>query len=131
MIPYFGPWIGAIPGVLIILLISPLQALIYVAFILVLQQFDGLYLGPKILGNSTGLRPIWIIFAITFGGSIGGVIGMFLGVPVVAVLAFLIGRWVDKRLEKKSIDRESLALRATIELPPIPKHLIKEEQEKE
>lgn len=128
MIPYFGPWIGAIPGVIIILLISPIQALIYIIFVLILQQFDGLYLGPKILGNSTGLRPMWIIFAITFGGYIGGVIGMFLGVPVVAVLAFLIGRWVDKRLDKKSIDRESLEMRATIEIPPIPKHLIKGEK---
>ena len=103
MIPYFGPFIGAVPGAFIILLIDPLQMVIYLILILVLQQFDGLYLGPKILGDSTGLRPIWIIFAITIGGAVGGFIGMFLGVPCVAVIAFLTGRWVDNRLEKKQI----------------------------
>ncbi|MFQ9509845.1 MAG: AI-2E family transporter [Lachnospiraceae bacterium] len=86
---------------IIILLISPIKLIIYLLLIFVLQQFDGLYLGPKILGDSTGLRPIWIIFAITFGGAVAGVIGMFLGVPIVAVIAFLIGRWVDSRLNDK------------------------------
>ena len=102
MIPYFGPFIGAVPGAFIILLIDPIQMLIYLLLILVLQQFDGLYLGPKILGDSTGLRPIWIIFAITIGGAVGGFIGMFLGVPCVAVIAFLTGRWVENRLQQKS-----------------------------
>ncbi len=103
MIPYFGPFIGAVPGAFIILLIDPLQMVIYLILILILQQFDGLYLGPKILGDSTGLRPIWIIFAITIGGAVGGFIGMFLGVPCVAVVAFLTGRWVNNRLDKKQI----------------------------
>ena len=102
MIPYFGPFIGAVPGAFIILLIDPIQMLIYLLLILVLQQFDGRYLGPKILGDSTGLRPIWIIFAITIGGAVGGFIGMFLGVPCVAVIAFLTGRWVENRLQQKS-----------------------------
>lgn len=102
MIPYFGPFIGAVPGAFIILLIDPIQMFIYLLLILILQQFDGLYLGPKILGDSTGLRPIWIIFAITIGGAVGGFIGMFLGVPCVAVIAFLIGRWVDNRLAQKN-----------------------------
>ncbi len=65
MIPYFGPFIGAIPGLIILLIISPKQALIFLILILLLQQFDGTILGPKILGDSTGLSPIWIIFAIT------------------------------------------------------------------
>lgn len=112
MIPYFGPFIGAVPGAFIILLISPIKMLIYLALILVLQQFDGLYLGPKILGNSTGLRPIWIIFAITFGGAIGGFIGMFLGVPTVAVIAFLMERWINRRLNEKQSKLE--------EIPPQP-----------
>lgn len=103
MIPYFGPFIGCVPGAIIILLISPIKLIIYLLLIFVLQQFDGLYLGPKILGDSTGLRPIWIIFAITFGGAVAGVIGMFLGVPIVAVIAFLIGRWVDSRLNDKEL----------------------------
>lgn len=103
MIPYFGPFIGAIPGVLLLLIVDFRYALIFTILIIALQQFDGLYLGPKILGESTGLRPIWIIFAITVGGWMAGVAGMFLGVPVVAVIAYLIDRFLTKRLEKKNI----------------------------
>lgn len=110
MIPYFGPFIGAVPGALIILLISPIKVIVYLILILVLQQFDGLYLGPKILGDSTGLRPIWIIFAITIGGAMMGFIGMFLGVPCVAVISYLTGEWIDRRLDKKEIDHESLKI---------------------
>ncbi len=106
MIPYFGPFIGAVPGALIILLINPLQAVGYLIMILALQQFDGLILGPKILGDSTGLKPLWIIFAITLGGSIAGVIGMFLGVPVVAVISYLIERLLSYRLKKRGITEE-------------------------
>ncbi len=103
MIPYFGPFIGAVPGALILLLISPVKCLIFVVLILVLQQFDGLILGPKILGDSTGLKPLWIIIAITVGGSIGGVLGMFLGVPVVAFLRYLANRILTHRLRKKNL----------------------------
>lgn len=103
MIPYFGPFIGAIPGILILLFISPIQALAFAILILCLQQFDGLILGPKILGNSTGMKPLWIIFAITVGGSIAGVIGMFLGVPVVAIISYLLDRYLTWRLQKKGI----------------------------
>ena len=110
MIPYFGPFIGAIPGGLIILMTDPVQLIIYLILILVLQQFDGLYLGPKILGDSTGLRPLWIIFAITIGGSLAGWIGMFLGVPVVAVLSFLLDDWVRHRLKAKNISYDEAAL---------------------
>ena len=101
MIPYFGPYIGAIPGALLTLIISPTSCLIYLIMILCLQQFDGLILGPKILGDSTGLRPLWIIFAITIGGKLAGVLGMFLGVPLVAILSHLMGKWIDKLLREK------------------------------
>ncbi|MDY3919944.1 MAG: AI-2E family transporter [Candidatus Limivivens sp.] len=111
MIPYFGPFIGAVPGTLILLMISPLKALGFVALILVLQQFDGLILGPKILGDSTGLRPLWIIIAITVGGSFAGILGMFLGVPVVAVFRYLVNRLLRHRLEKRHYkDIDSLTL---------------------
>ena len=103
MIPYFGPFIGAVPGVLIYLFINPIQALIFTIMIFVLQQFDGLYLGPKILGGSTGLTPLWVIFAITVGGAYAGVLGMFLGVPIVAVIAYLLDTWLNNRLRKKNI----------------------------
>ncbi len=103
MIPYFGPFIGAIPGILIMLFISPLQAFIFTIMILCLQQFDGLILGPKIIGNSTGMKPLWIIFAITIGGHLAGLIGMFLGVPVVAILSYLFDLYLAHRLSKKKI----------------------------
>lgn len=103
MIPYFGPFIGAIPGILILLIADLPYAIIFAILIIALQQFDGLYLGPKILGESTGLRPIWIIFAITVGGSVAGVAGMFLGVPVVAVIAHLLDRGLTRRINKKEL----------------------------
>lgn len=106
MIPYFGPFIGAIPGFFIILIVNPKKAFIFLLIILVLQQFDGLYLGPKILGDSTGLRPLWIIFAITIGGWAAGPLGMFLGVPCVAVIAYLTDRFINKRLKQKNISPE-------------------------
>ena len=103
MIPYFGPFIGAIPGVLIYLFIDFRIALIFAIMILVLQQFDGLYLGPKILGDQTGIKPLWVIFGITVGGAYFGVMGMFLGVPAVAVFMYLVNLMLDKKLKKKEI----------------------------
>lgn len=104
MIPYFGPFIGAVPGIVLILMVDPIQAIIFTVLIIVIQQFDGLYLGPRILGETVGLRPLWIIFAITVGGSIGGVVGMFLGVPVVAVLAYLADKLLTRLVKKKNVD---------------------------
>ncbi len=102
MIPYFGPFIGAIPAVAIVLLRSPIQALGLALFIFVLQQFDGIVLGPKILGDSTGLSPFWVIFSIIVFGALFGVLGMFLGVPIFAVLYTMFKHFV----EKKNIEKE-------------------------
>ncbi len=104
MIPYFGPFIGAIPGILILLIISPKSSLIFAVLILAIQQLDGSVIGPKILGKSTGLQPISIIFAITVGGALAGPLGMFLGVPIVAVLTFLINKLLNYILKKKHIE---------------------------
>lgn len=103
MIPYFGPFIGAIPGVLILLIINPKSSLVFAILIFAIQQLDGSVIGPKILGKSTGLQPISIIFAITVGGAVAGVLGMFLGVPIVAVLTYLINKLIDYMLKKKHI----------------------------
>ena len=103
MIPYFGPIIGAIPGVMIYLFIDIRYDFIFALMILILQQFDGLYLGPKILGDQTGIKPLWVIFGITVGGAYFGVMGMFLGVPVVAVIMYLLQLFLDKKLKKKNI----------------------------
>ena len=104
MIPYFGPFIGAIPGILILLIISPKSSLIFAVLILAIQQLDGSVIGPKILGKSTGLQPISIIFAITVGGALAGPLGMFLGVPIVAVFTFLINKLLNYILKKKHIE---------------------------
>lgn len=109
MIPYFGPFIGAIPVVLITLLSNPLhpvKALWITIFILILQQFDGIILGPKILGNSIGVKPIGIIFAIIIGGALFGPLGMFFGVPVFAVILTMIRSSIDKRYDNKCKDTE-------------------------
>ena len=90
IIPFFGPFIGAVPCALLILMVNPMQCLYFIIFIWILQQFDGLYLGPKILGDQTGIKPLWVIFGITVGGAYFGVMGMFLGVPVVAVIMYLL-----------------------------------------
>lgn len=103
MIPYFGPYIGGVIGFIFVLINSPLQALFFALLILVIQQFDGLYLGPKILGDSTGLSPLWVIFAITVGGSLFGVLGMFLGVPCVAVISYILNRIIKYLLNKKNV----------------------------
>ncbi len=103
MIPYFGPFIGAVPGVIIYLCTSPKEVIIFVIMILVLQQFDGLVLGPRLLGQSTGLNPMWVIFAITVGGAYFGVLGMFIGVPTVAVIGFLVNKAIKYKLRGKNI----------------------------
>lgn len=122
MIPYFGPFIGAVPGGIILLIISPQKALIFVIMIFVLQQFDGSILGPKILGDSTGLQPIWIIFAITVGGYAAGVVGMFLGVPITAVIAYLLNTLVEFFLRKRQLPPEVTAtLEALPDKPETPK----------
>jgi len=82
MIPFFGPFIGAIPSALLILLVSPDKLVAFVVFIIILQQFDGNILGPKILGDSTGLPSFWVLFAIFIGGGLFGFAGMLLCVPV-------------------------------------------------
>lgn len=104
MIPYFGPFIGGIPAVFITLFEGFVPALFVALFILALQQFDGLYLGPKILGDSIGLSPFWIITSILIGGALWGALGMFFGAPLCAVILLLSNRWIDSRLEAKNIN---------------------------
>ncbi|AOY75203.1 AI-2E family transporter [Clostridium formicaceticum] len=101
MIPYFGPFIGGVPAVIITFFDSPIKAFWVTLFVLALQQFDGLFLGPKILGDSVGLRPFWIVFAIVVGGKLAGVLGMFLGVPIFAIIRLVVLRLIDQQLERK------------------------------
>ena len=103
MIPYFGPFIGAIPSAIILLFISPLKAVIFVVMVFVLQQFDGLILGPKILGNATGLSGFWVMFAILLFGGVMGFAGMVVGVPLFAVLYSMLTEKINHLLKKRGL----------------------------
>lgn len=109
IIPFFGPFFGAIPSALIILMESPIQALVFVIFIIILQQLDGNLIGPKILGETTGLSAFWVIFAILIAGGLFGVLGMFIGVPVFAVIYIFIKGAIEQRLRKKNLPTDGNA----------------------
>lgn len=102
IIPFFGPFLGAIPSCLLLLLVNPMHALIFMILILVLQQIDGNIIGPYILGDSVGLSSLGIIFAIMIGGAYFGFVGMLFGVPVFAVISILITDFIEKRTQEKS-----------------------------
>ncbi|PAB58209.1 hypothetical protein CCE28_16350 [Anaeromicrobium sediminis] len=102
MIPYFGPLIGMIVGFMFVSFYSSTKALWVLILLFFLQQFDSFYLTPKILGNKIGINPIWIIFSIILGGSLFGIVGMFLGVPVVSVMLITFDKVVEKRLKNKN-----------------------------
>lgn len=104
VIPFFGPYIGAVPSVLLILMVSPIQSLVFLAFIIVLQQFDGNILGPRILGNVTGLSSFWVLFAILVFGGLFGFIGMIIGVPVFAVIYDIVKKLVHRGLQRNGQD---------------------------
>lgn len=103
IIPFFGPFIGAVPGVILILTVNPIQALYFGIFIFILQQFDGNILGPAILGQSTGLGSIWVLFSILIFGDLFGFVGMVIGVPTFAVIYYLVSKYVFKRLAGKDM----------------------------
>ena len=106
IIPFFGPFIGAIPSALLIFMVDPLTSLYFLIFVLALQQFDGNILGPKILGGSTGLPSFWVMFAILVGGGLFGFVGMIIGIPVFACIYAYTAYSVNKKLEKKQLSTD-------------------------
>ena len=100
VIPFFGPFIGAIPATLLILIQNPIKALWFILFVLVLQQVDGNIIGPKILGNTTGLSSFWVLFAILLFGGLWGFVGMIIGVPLFAVIYDVIKKLVFHGLKR-------------------------------
>jgi predicted PurR-regulated permease PerM len=104
MIPFFGPFIGAIPSIVLVLLTQPQKTVAFIIIILVLQQFDGNILGPKILGNKLNLPTFWIMFSIFFFGNLFGFGGMLAGVPVFAVIYTLTKEFVDERIKSKNLE---------------------------
>ena len=107
IIPFFGPFIGAVPCALLILMVNPMQCLYFIIFIWILQQFDGNILGPKILGDSTGLSSFWVLFSIIVFGGLFGFVGMLIGVPLFAVIYSLVGGVIQSRLTKKKMSINS------------------------
>ena len=103
MIPFFGPFIGAIPSAILVLVSQPEQVIWFILFVFLLQQFDGNFLGPKILGNSLGLPAFWIMFSIFLGGGLFGFAGMLTAVPIFAVIYTLTKTFVDDRLKAKNM----------------------------
>ena len=103
MIPVFGPFLGAIPSILILLLVDPFKALEFSIFILILQQVDGNIIGPRILGGAVGLPTLYVMFAIIIGGALFGIVGMFIGVPVFSVIFVLVSEFIHRQLDKKNI----------------------------
>ncbi|NLA78875.1 MAG: AI-2E family transporter [Erysipelothrix sp.] len=106
MIPVLGPFIGAIPSIFILFIVDPMVSLWFLVFIILLQQLDGNVIGPMVLGDSMGLPGLWIMFAIVIGGGFFGILGMFVGVPIFAVIYTIIKEIVDQRLIQKNIDLE-------------------------
>lgn len=107
VIPFFGPFIGAIPSILLVLIQSPIHALYLAIFILVLQQVDGNIIGPKILGDSTGLSSFWVLTSILIAGGLFGFFGMLLGVPTFAVIYYIVQQIITYRMEKKNLSTDT------------------------
>ena len=103
IIPFFGPYLGAIPSAILILMINPIKCITFIIFILILQQVDGNFIGPKILGQSTGLSGFWVIFSITIFGGLFGFLGMIIGVPFFAVVYAMTRRIIDRMLKKRNL----------------------------
>ena len=109
IIPFFGPFIGAIPSILVLLLVNPLSALWFGVFILILQQLDGNVIGPFILGDYVGVSAFWIMIAIVIGGGLFGFAGMLLGVPVFGTAYAILRSVIDVQLRKKNLPTPSSA----------------------
>lgn len=108
LIPVFGAFIGTALGALIILLASPIKALWFIVYIIVLQQFETHIIYPKVMGKSVGLPGIWVLLAVTIGGGFFGAIGMLVSVPICSVIYTLLDKWISKRLVQRNIDSDTL-----------------------
>lgn len=108
VIPFFGPFIGAIPSIVLLLMVDPVAAIKFAVMVLVLQQLDGNIIGPKILGDSTGLASFWVMFAILMGGGLFGFVGMVLGVPCFALIYTYITRFINSRLKNKGLENDTV-----------------------
>ena len=107
VIPVFGPYMGAVPCAILILLVDPMKGLGFIIFIILLQQLDGNVIGPKILGESTGLSPFWVVFSILLAGGLFGIVGMIVGVPTFALIYYIIKLFIQQKLEAKNLPTDT------------------------
>lgn len=109
IIPFFGPFIGAVPSVIIIFFESPIKAFWFIIIILIIQQLDGNIIGPKILGDSLGVSSFWILFAILLGGKFLGFIGLVIGVPLFVFFQSIINDILKRKLQKKNLSTDTIS----------------------
>ena len=119
IIPFFGPFIGGVPSLIIILMVSPFKALLFVIFIIILQQVDGNIIGPKILGSTIGINGFWVMFAIVLGAGLFGFWGMLLGVPVFAVIYTAVNKAVERKLRRSDLPHETDDYRGIEYIDPV------------
>lgn len=129
VIPVFGPYIGAVPTVIIIFLTEPMQGIYFLILVIALQQLDGNIIGPKILGDSTGLSAFWVVVAIVVGGGLFGLPGMLIGVPTMALIYYLVGLFVKYLLRKKNLPEETSAYMHLDHIDAKSKALIEHDEE--
>ena len=117
VIPFFGPFIGAIPSAFILLMVNPGEVIPFLIIILLIQQLDGNFIGPKILGSSMGLSPFWVLVAIVVMSGLFGFMGMIIGVPIFSVMYVLGERLIDQKLQNKKLPTEMEAYYKDIPTP--------------
>ena len=131
IIPFFGPFIGAVPSSIIILLVNPVKCLIFIAFIILLQQLDGNIIGPKILGSSVGINGFWVMFSIILGAGLFGFWGMLLGVPVIVIIYAVITGSVTRKLKRSDLPWEAADYMDMAYIDPVTYQPVKKHREEE
>lgn len=131
IIPFFGPFIGAIPSFIIVVLQNPMQGLYFLIFIFILQQVDGNIIGPKILGDSTGITPFWVVTSILIFGGLWGFLGMLLGVPIMAVLQYIVHNLIDYALKKRGLVSDTESYVELVRVDKVTNTLVYPEETKE
>ena len=125
IIPFFGPFIGAVPCAFFILMTDPVKCLIFIVFVIILQQIDGNIIGPKILGSSIGITGFWVLFAIVVGAGLFGFAGMLLGVPFFVVIYTFVNSRVEARLKKSDLPEETAAYQDLDHIDPVTRQPVK------
>ena len=134
IIPFFGPFIGAVPSAIIILMVNPFKCLIFIIFVIILQQLDGNFIGPKILGSSIGINGFWVMFSIILGAGLFGFWGMLLGVPVFVVIYTFLTRRIEEKLKRSDLPWEIASYQNVDHIDPITREVTRKnsaEEEKE